>query len=94
MTPKEVNGRLRAFSAAQQQTMVLMDTLAWMIGQYSAQAYHAPKNYPKKPCTVKANAPRQAGEPLDEDTMKSLLKTYAEIHNTIEEVNNRDAGRT
>jgi len=92
MTPKEVNGRMTAFASQQRKLLERLDTLAWMIGSYKAQAYHQPRKYPNKPSMVKTeNKPRLESEPLDEEIMKTILTAYAEVHNQIEEVNRRDA---
>ncbi len=84
MTPTEVNGRLKAYTASQQQKMEQLDILAWMVGQYTAQAYHNPKNYPRKPSIIKKPVAKQAR--LDDDSMKDILTAFAETHNAIEGV--------
>ena len=81
MTPAEVSGRLKAHAARQQTAMERMDMLAWMTGVYAAKGYHDPKKYPKRPNLIEK--PR-ATDAMDEDTMKTVLTAYAEIHNTIE----------
>ena len=63
-----------------------LDALAWMIGVYSARAFHDPKHYPQKANLVETKQPIQPGqEDMDEDNMKTILTGFAEIHNTIEE---------
>ena len=63
-----------------------LDKLAWMIGVYSARAYHDPKHYPKKAnLTETKQSAQSAQSDMDEESMKTILTGYAEIHNTIEE---------
>lgn len=81
MTPAEAKGRMKAYSARLEQDIGNYDALAWMIGNYAACAYHDPKHYPKKPNMVKER-PRKGVQ--DEENMKDLLMTYAEIHNEVE----------
>lgn len=81
MTPAEVNGRIRASGAERNTASENLDLLAWMIGHYSAKAYHEPNKYPKKQIFFEHKAePRE----MDEDSMKEILGAYAEIHNAIE----------
>lgn len=83
MTPKEINGRMTAFSANIKREIEHKDILAWMIGNYVACGYHNPKKYPKKPTMSKEALPDKE---MGEDDMKTVLTTFAEIHNTIEGV--------
>lgn len=63
-----------------------LDVLAWMIGMYSARAYHDPKHYPKRANLVETKQSAQLAQyDMEEDNMKTILTGYAEIHNTIEE---------
>lgn len=65
--------------------MSRLDALAWMIGVYSARAYHDPKHYPKKANLVETKQSAQSDQhDMDEESMKTILTGYAEIHNTIE----------
>jgi hypothetical protein len=88
MTPKEVQGRLIAHAKQEEQRMSRLDNLdalAWMIGVYSARAYHDPKHYPKKANLVETKqSAKSAQRDMDEESMKTILTGYAEIHNTIE----------
>jgi hypothetical protein len=93
MTPAEVNGRIKAFVEGQNRVLEGHDTLAWMIGSYVAQGYHNPKKYPKKPDMVKTK-PRMTA-PMEDDDIKAILTTFAQVHNVIEEgKNGGNAGRT
>ena len=83
MTPAEINGRIKAYSEAQNRAMERIDALAWMVGSYTAQGYHQPKKYPKKPDMVKTKA-KLLDEPEDEELMKDKLTAFASIHNTLE----------
>ena len=89
MTPKEVQGRLIARAKQEEQRMSRMDNLdalAWMIGVYSARAYHDPNHYPKRANLVETKQSIQPGNEVSMDTenMKTILTGFAEIHNTIE----------
>lgn len=87
MSAREVFGRIEAHRVAKHRTDKRMDTLAWMVGHYTAHAYHAPKKYPKKPGIVQDDVspglPEHA-RPMDEDMMQTVMTAYAEIHNEIE----------
>jgi hypothetical protein len=89
MTPKEVQGRLTAHAKQEEQRISrldYLDALAWMIGVYSARAFHDPKHYPKKANLVETKQSAQSVQyDMDEESMKTILTGYAEIHNTIEE---------
>ena len=89
MTPREVQGRLAAHAKQEEQRTSRLDTLdklAWMIGAYSARAYHDPKHYPKKANLTETKPSIQPGNEMSMDTesMKTILTGFAEIHNTIE----------
>jgi hypothetical protein len=85
MTPREIDGRMKAWSANVQRHREDMDDLAWMIGHYAAWGYHNPKQYPKKPNLIsKVNIPDEDDEPMPDESMKAILTGFAEIHNAIE----------
>ncbi len=54
-----------------------------MIGSYVAQGYHQPKKYPKNPDMVKIQDIKP-GKDMDDESIKTVLTAFAEIHNTIE----------
>ena len=84
MTPAEINGRIRAFNAQNQADTEGLDLLAWLIGNYTAYAYNAPKKYPNKPRMIKKQ-PRLPEDEMPNETMKEVLTGFAKIHNAIEE---------
>ncbi len=87
MTAKEVRGRIEAHAANMRTANERLDLLAWMIGSYTAHAYHQPKKYPKRP-SILSQVESKALSPdvqMDSDIMKTVLTAYAEIHNEIEE---------
>ncbi len=83
MTPAEVNGRIRALGAERSAKNEQLDLLAWMIGRYAAKGYHEPNKYPRKPEIIDTKQPIPSDE-MDEDSMKTILTAYAEVHNTVE----------
>lgn len=83
MTPAEVNGRIRALGAERNSASEQLDLLAWMIGRYCAKGYHEPNKYPRKPEIIDTKQPIPSDE-MDEDSMKTILTAYAEVHNTVE----------
>lgn len=83
MTPAEVNGRIRALGAERNSASEQLDLLAWMIGRYCAKGYHEPNNYPRKPEIIDVKRPIQSDE-MSEESMKTILTAYAEVHNTVE----------
>lgn len=83
MTPAEVNGRIRALGAERSAKNEQLDLLAWMIGRYAAKGYHEPGKYPRKPEIIDTKQSIPSDE-MDEDSMKTILTAYAEVHNTVE----------
>lgn len=83
MTPAEVNGRIRALGAERNSASEQLDLLAWMIGRYCAKGYHEPNKYPRKPEIIEVKQLIPSDE-MDEDSMKTILTAYAEVHNTVE----------
>lgn len=84
MTPKEISGRMKAFHKNARHESEKIDVLAWMTGLYVARGYHDPEHYPTKPDFIKA----EYKEPveMEEETIKDVLTTFAEIHNAIKGV--------
>lgn len=78
-----------AFTKGQKDIHEGRDTLAWMIGHYSAWAYHDPKKYPDKPHLISKGI-SIPDEPMEEETMKEILRGFAVNHNLIEREKNGD----
>ena len=83
MTPAEINGRIKAYSEAQNRAMERIDALAWMAWMIGNYTHASPKKYPKKTEMVKTKA-KLPDEPEDEELMKDKLTAFASIHNTLE----------
>ena len=78
---------MEAFTKGQKDIHEGRDTLAWMIGHYSAWAYHDPKKYPDKPHLI-TKGTHVPDEVMPEETMKAILTGFAETHNLIEREQN------
>jgi len=79
MCPKEIQGRLIAFSASIKRGLEGYDDLAFMVGSYVAHSFHDPKKYPKKPCMVK----RDIRIVPEQDDVKGTLMAFVETHNEV-----------
>lgn len=56
MTPREIRSRFQAARAAEARQLKVLDTLAWLTGQYVAVALNAPRRYPAQPNRVRTRA--------------------------------------
>ncbi|MGI6239178.1 MAG: hypothetical protein ACOYI5_06080 [Christensenellales bacterium] len=56
LTPAELSLRYEAAREGALERLKLLDTLAWLIGQYVAMAMNAPRKYPAQPNRVRRAA--------------------------------------
>lgn len=82
MTPREMNGRIKAISRTIEETAQRDSDLAWSIGVYVGIAFNNPTKFPDKP-TIKNI---ELDEEMPADDMKDRLSMFANTHNAIEEM--------
>lgn len=85
MTPREIKGRLKAFEVTLIRKEKGKDKLAWLIGNYVGVAVNNPSKFPEKPNMIKSVI-ELSEEEMEEEDMKTILTSFAESHNAIEEV--------
>lgn len=70
MTPDEIRLLFDAAREAEARKLRLLDTLAWLMGQYVAVALNAPRRYPARPNRVRTKATTDEG-------MRRVMQTMA-----------------
>lgn len=71
MTPEELSALIEARSKSEARRLRLIDTLAWLVGQYVAVAVNSPGRYPRRPDRVREKVTGEA------DMKKVFLKMAA-----------------
>lgn len=77
MTPAEAHGLFVARAARQRQNMANADTLAWLIGSYTAVGVNNPKRYPHEPRNA-GNLIRQQKREMSDEEMEAWGRAFAE----------------
>lgn len=72
MCPAEINGRIEAFKARMRHN----DQQAWSIAKYTSIGVNAPKKFPSKPALYESNEQKHANEPMSDDEMKDVMRSF------------------